>query len=77
MMESFESPIVMTYRIVVVYNSFCMLSRAAGVSREIFLPKPDSTANDPATVPPIAINCVLFSFSKPPCVALSARRQLL
>ena len=59
--ESFESPIVMTYRIVVAYSSFCISSRAAGVSMDILLPKPDSTANDPAIVPPIAINWIMFS----------------
>lgn len=74
-MESFESPIVTTYRIVVAYRSFCILSRAVGVSMDILLPKPDSTAKDPAMVPPIAITWIGFSLLNiTPCCDWHRRR---
>jgi hypothetical protein len=69
--ESFEIPIVRTYRIVVVYNSFCISSKAAGVSSEILFPNPDSTANDPAIVPPIASSCISFSLLRADRYSLS------
>lgn len=69
--ESFESPIVITYRIVVAYSSFCIFSRSAGVSIDILFPKPDSTAKDPDIVPPIATNWGLLVFSRLSCAAIS------
>lgn len=60
-MESLESPIVTTYRIVAVYISFCIFSRAPGVRRNTFFPRPDSTANDPAIVSPTASACLIVS----------------